>query len=103
MNSIQEIQDAQYQTMIKEHTQSIRDYIIEVTDKAQAEGKPVSELIDEGILSGILGGVIGGTAGKSVMSGVCKALGIDERSTLGQLLTSRTVLTAVGAYLGYKW
>ena len=103
MNSIQEIQDAQYQTLLKEHTQSVRDYIIEVAEKAQQEGKPVSELIDEGILSGILGGVIGGTAGKSVMSAVCKALGIDEKSTLGQLMTSRIVLTAVGAYLGYKW
>jgi len=103
MNSIQEIQDAQYQSMIKEHTNTLKDYIIEVSQKAQAEGKPVAELIDEGLLSSIVGGVIGGTAGKSIMEAVCKALGIDSRSTLGTLLTSRMVLTAVGAYLGYKW
>lgn len=103
MNSIQEIQDAQYQTLIKEHTQTIRDYIIEVSNKAQAEGKPVEDMIDEGLLSAVVGGVIGGTAGKSIMQAVCKALGVAENSTLGSLLTSRIVLTAVGSYLGYRW
>lgn len=103
MNSIQEIQDNQYKNVIKEHTESLRDYIIEVANKAKSEDKDVAEFIDEGILAGIVGGVLGGTAGKSIMTAVCKALNIDERGTMGQLLTSRMVLTAVGAYLGYKW
>jgi len=103
MNSIQEIQDVQYKNMIQEHTNTLKDYIIEVSQKAQEEGKPVAELIDEGLLAGIVGGIVGGTAGKSIMTAVCKALNIDERGTMGQLLTSRMVLTAVGAYLGYKW
>lgn len=103
MNSIAEIQDKQYESLLKEHSQSLREYIIEVSNKAQAEGKDVADMIDEGILGSLVGGIIGGTAGKSIMQAVCKALGVDERSPLGQLLTSRLVLTAVGAHLGYKW
>lgn len=103
MKTIDEIQDSQYQQMLKESTQSIRDYIIEVSNKAQNEGRPVEEMIDEGLLSALVGGVVGGAAGKTVMQAVCKALGVKEDSTLGKLLTSRMVLTAVGTYLGYKW
>lgn len=103
MKNITELQDAQYQAMIKESTQSIKDYIIEVSNKAKAEDKDVAEIIDEGILGALVGGVIGGTAGKTIMQAVCSALGVNEKSTLGQLLTSRIVLTAVGARLGYTW
>lgn len=103
MKNINELQDSQYQALIKESTQSIKDYIIEVSNKSKETGKDVSELIDEGLLGSIVGGILGGTAGKSIMQGVCKALGVSENSTLGSLLTSRMVLTAVGAYLGYKW
>lgn len=103
MNSIQEIQDVQYQKLIKEHTQSLKDYIIEVSNKAQSEGKPIEDMIDEGLLAAVVGGVVGSTAGKSIMQAVCKALGVSENSSLGSLLTSRMVLTAVGSYLGYRW
>ena len=103
MQTISEIQDSKYNQLIKESTQTLKDYIIEVTNKAKEEGKDVAEIIDEGLLESLVGGVIGGTAGKSIMQGVCKALGVNESSPLGQLLTSRIVLTAVGAYLGYKW
>lgn len=103
MNTIDEIQDKQYQKMIQESTRSVRDYIIEVNKRSQEENKPVEEIIDEGVLSAIVGGVVGGAAGKTVMQAVCKALGVKEDSTLGRLLTSRMILTAVGSYLGYKW
>lgn len=103
MNSISEIQNSRYEQMISESTQSLKNYIIETTNKAIAENKPVEEIIDEGILSALVGGVIGGTAGKSIMQAVCKALGVAENSALGSLLTSRVVLTGVGSYLGYKW
>lgn len=103
MKNITELQDEQYQALLKESTQSIKDYIIEVANKANTEGKDVSEIIDEGILGSLVGGIIGGTAGKSIMQAVCSALGVSERGTLGQLLTSRIVLTAVGAKLGYNW
>lgn len=103
MKTIDEIQDTQYQRMIKESTQTLRDYIVEVSNRARTEDKPVEDIIDEGLLSAIVGGVVGGAAGKTVMQAVCKALGVKEDSTLGKLLTSRMVLTAVGTYLGYKW
>ena len=66
MNSIQEIQDVQYQKLIKEHTQSLKDYIIEVSNKAQSEGKPVEDMIDEGLLAAVVGGVVGSTAGNAL-------------------------------------
>lgn len=103
MKSIQEIQDDQYNVLLKESTQSIRDYIVEVSKQAQEEGKPVEELIDEGLLGSLVGGVIGATAGKSIMQCVCKALGINESGSLGSMLTSRMVLTAVGTQMGYRW
>lgn len=103
MKSITEIQNQEYQNLIKESTQSLKDYIIEISNQAKAENRDIAEVIDEGLLGAIVGGVLGGTAGKSIMQGVCKALGVSENSTLGTLLTSRMVLTAVGAYLGYKW
>ena len=31
------------------------------------------------------------------MKAICKALGVDEKGPLGSLLTSRLVLTAIGA------
>ena len=103
MKTINEIQDDNYKDLINESTMKIKDYIIEVSNRAQAEGKDVSEIIDEGLLSAIVGGIVGGTAGRNVMQAVCKALKVDEKGTLGQMLTSRLVLTAVGSYLGYKW
>ena len=36
------------------------------------------------------------------MKAVCKVLGIDERGTLGSLLTSRVVLAAMGSQLGFQ-
>lgn len=103
MKNITELQDSQYQALLMESTKNIKDYIIQVADTSRETGQAAADIIDEGLLASIVGGVIGGTAGKSIMQGVCKALGINETSTLGQLLTSRAVLTAVGAHLGYKW
>ena len=36
------------------------------------------------------------------MKGVCKVLGISESGALGNLMTSRLILTALAGYLGYK-
>ena len=36
------------------------------------------------------------------MKAVCNVLGINERGALGNLMTSRMVLTAMGGYLGWK-
>jgi hypothetical protein len=58
------------------------------------------EPIDEGILGGIIGGGIGLLAGPMIGKAICKALGIDENGSLGKLLTSRLVSTAIGLALG---
>lgn len=58
------------------------------------------EELDEGFLSGLLGGTIGALAGPAIGRAICKVLGIEEKGTLGKLLTSRLVTTAMGIALG---
>jgi len=58
--------------------------------------------MDEGIFSAIALGALGATAGPAIMKAVCKCLGINETGVLGQLLTSRVVLTAVCGELGLR-
>lgn len=83
-------------------SRKLYNYINESIQIAQEEKKPLDDVLDEGILGGILGGVVGATAGPAIMKAVCSALGISENGTLGRLLTSRVVIAAVGASLGYN-
>jgi len=83
-------------------SRKLYNYIAESAAIAQEEKKPLDDVLDEGILGGILGGVVGATAGPAIMKAICNALGISESGTLGRLLTSRVVIAAVGAQLGYN-
>lgn len=74
------------------------DNMIKFLQEAKEKQLP----IDEGILGGLLGGAAGAVAGPSVMKTICKVLGIDEKGPLGSLMTSRLILTAVGAKLGWR-
>lgn len=74
------------------------DAIIEQLQEAKEKGLP----IDEGLFGSIFGGIAGATAGPTIMKAVCNVLGVDERGTFGNLLTSRLVLAALGAKLGWK-
>ncbi len=58
------------------------------------------EPIDEGFFSGLLTGGAAALVGPSIMKAILKALGVDEKGALGQLLTSRLVLGAIGYTLG---
>lgn len=58
------------------------------------------EEIDEGFLGALVGGAAGALAGPSIGRAICRALGISEEGTLGKLLTSRLVTTAIGIALG---
>lgn len=58
------------------------------------------EEIDEGFLGALVGGAAGALAGPAIGRAICRALGIDENGTLGKLLTSRLVTTAIGIALG---
>lgn len=74
------------------------DEIINILTEAKNSNTP----IDEGIGKALLGAAAGVTVGPMVMKAVCKVLGITENGALGNLMTSRLILTALGGYLGYK-
>jgi hypothetical protein len=58
------------------------------------------EEVDEGFLGALVGGAAGALAGPAIGRAICRALGISEDGTLGKLLTSRLVTTAIGIALG---
>lgn len=84
-------------------SKKVYDYIVEAYETAQQNNQNIDDVIDEGLFGSLIGGAIGATVGQSIMKAVCKCLGIDEKGTLGNLLTSKLVLTAMGAQLGYRW
>lgn len=95
MKSIQEIVD---NTNIINEEQIAYDEIIKVLQESKENNIP----IDEGVIKALLGGVAGATVGPSIMKAVCKVLGISESGALGNLMTSRLILTALAGYLGWK-
>lgn len=95
MKSIQEIVD---NTNIINEEQIAYDEIIKVLQESKENNIP----IDEGVVKALLGGVAGATVGPSIMKAVCKVLGISESGALGNLMTSRLILTALAGYLGWK-
>lgn len=95
MKSIQEIVD---NTNIINEEQITYDEIIKVLQESKENNIP----IDEGVVKALLGGVAGATVGPSIMKAVCKVLGISESGALGNLMTSRLILTALAGYLGWK-
>lgn len=100
MNNLSDIK--QQTCSLNESMQNLRNYISEVAQQSAENGTPVE--IDEGLLGAIVGGIVGGSpACRTIMNAVCKALGINEKGTLGQMMCSKIILTAIGAYLGYKW
>lgn len=92
---MQEIADKN--TLITED-QKVYDEMIQTLIESKENNVP----IDEGVFKAILGGVAGATVGPSIMKAVCKVLGISETGSLGNLMTSRLILTALAGYLGYK-
>jgi len=97
MKSMSEIVNNEEEKVIIEDASKEYDRIIEQLQKAKEEGTPV----EEGIVGSLVGGLTGLTFGPKVMKAICKALGIDEKGPLGSLFTSRLVLTAVGASVGW--
>ena len=66
------------------------------------EAKKNQTPIDEGLFGAIFGGLTGAVAGPAIGRALCKTLGLDEKGMLGNLLTSRLFLTALGGYMGWK-
>ena len=88
---------AQETVTINEEQQAY-DNLIQILQEAKANNTP----IDEGLGKAILGGLAGATVGPAIMRAVCRVLGINETGPMGNLMTSRLVLTAMGGYLGWK-
>lgn len=76
----------------------VYDEMIAGLQKAKEEGKPLSE----GLFSGLFAGAAAFTVGPSIMKAVCNTLGIDLKGPLGGLMTSRLILTAMAAKLGFR-
>lgn len=75
----------------------IYDDIINRLQEAKNNNTP----INEGIITGLLGGIAGATVGPAIMKAICQALGISLEGHLGKLITSKIVLGAVGAKIGW--
>lgn len=86
------------QSNIVEDLNTQYDKAIEILKEAKENQQP----IDEGLFKAIFGGLVGATAGPAIGKALCKTLGLDERGMLGNLLTSRLFLTALGGYMGWK-
>ena len=86
------------ETVTLNEEQQAYDNLIQILQEAKANNTP----IDEGLGKAILGGLAGATVGPMIMKGVCSILGINESGALGNLMTSRVILTALGGYLGWK-
>jgi hypothetical protein len=86
------------ETITINEEQQAYDNLIQILQEAKANNMP----IDEGLGKAILGGLAGATVGPAIMRAVCRVLGINENGPMGNLMTSRLVLTAMGGYLGWK-
>ena len=86
----------------KQQVQPNRQQVQEQESQPKQEAKEQEVPLDEGIGKAILGAAAGVTVGPTIMKGVCKVLGISETGALGNLMTSRLILTALAGYLGYK-
>ena len=74
------------------------DDIIQKLQEAKENDIP----IEEGILGAIAGAIGGAAFGPKLGNAICSALGIDPKGTFGSLITSRLVMTAIGAKMGWK-
>lgn len=96
MKTLEEI--AINKNIVTEDLNEQYNIIIEALTQAKENEVP----LQEGIFGAIFGGITGATAGPAIMKAVCNVLGVDEKGTFGNLLTSRLVLTALGTKLGWK-
>lgn len=92
------MQEMANETPIVEDLDKQYDDLIQKLQEAKENQQP----IDEGLFKAIFGGLVGATAGPALGRALCKALGLDEKGMLGNLLTSRLFLTALGGYMGWK-
>lgn len=95
MKTIEEIQKANNEQI---NESLVYDEIINSLNEAKEKNVP----IDEGLFGAIAGAAAGITFGPKIMLAVCNALGIDPKGALGNLMTSRLIITAAAAKLGWR-
>ena len=86
----------------QEHNQITESMMYDDMIQKLQEAKESGTTIDEGLFGAIVGGVAGITIAPSIMRAVCKILGIDVKGQFGSLITSRLVLTALCAEMGWR-
>ena len=74
------------------------DEVIQKLNEAKEQNVP----IEEGIFGAIGGVVLGSAFGPKLGAAICKALGVDPKGSFGSLITSRLVMGAIGATMGWK-
>lgn len=85
---------------LKDNTRKLYEYIVESARKADMKEEPLQNEISEGMFGALIGGATGALAGPAIMKAICHVLGIAQDGTLGKLLTSALVCTALGAEIG---
>ena len=95
MKTMQEIAS---ENILVEEQDKQYDKMIALLQEAKENNQP----IDEGLFKAIFGGLTGAVAGPALGRALCKTLGLDEKGMLGNLLTSRLFMTALGGYMGWK-
>ena len=95
MKTMQEIAS---ENILVEKQDKKYDKMIALLQEAKENNQP----IDEGLFKAIFGGLTGAVAGPALGRALCKTLGLDEKGMLGNLLTSRLFMTALGGYMGLK-
>lgn len=83
---------------INEELMQSYDNVIAYLQEAKTKQTP----IDEGLFSAVFGGIAGAAIGPAIMKTICKVLGVNEKGPFGTLLTSKLVLSALGAEIGWK-
>jgi uncharacterized membrane protein YeaQ/YmgE (transglycosylase-associated protein family) len=81
----------------------VYDYIVESAEIAKEENKPLSDVMDEGILAAIAGGLSGAIFAPALGNALSKVLGLQQGGALHSLLTSRVVMAAICAELGLRY
>ena len=76
----------------------VYDDIIQKLTEAKENGTP----LDEGLIGAIAGAAGGFVFGPKIMTAICNVLGIDVKGALGNLMTSRLIVTAAATKLGYR-
>lgn len=89
----------------KEHQITVSD-INKIIENLSELKTRINEGQTENLTEGLFGALVGGAAGMTVlptiMKGLCKVLGVDDKGVLGTTLTSRLVLTTLCAHIGWK-